>query len=310
MNSVEVKLKKRSPKFFLIIIYFFISLGNASAQKTNLKVITYNIMDGFNFGKDTTRQRKLSKWIKGKQPNVVALQELCGYSDERLKTEALQWDHKFSVLLKNTGYSVGITADRPIKLIERRTEGMWHGMLQVEIDGINFFVIHLSPDDYLIRRRESGIILAKVNSLISNGQECIVLGDFNASSPFDDDLLKDKTLLLNANIAGDAKSDKYKHLANNYFDYSVISMFLSTPMIDVCQKFVPANTRFSYSSPALIPRYRKNLEDVVKKRERLDYIMVSPKLALKCNFANIINNAETDYLSDHYPLEAQFSFSE
>lgn len=279
------------------------------AQEHKLRVITYNIMDGFNFGKDTTRQMKTANWIKAQKPNVVALQELCGYTDQRLKKEASQWGHQFSVLLKTTGYSVGISADRPIKLIERKTEGFWHGMLHVEIEGVDFFVVHLSPDDVSIRKKEASVILSKVDSALTKSKECIVLGDFNASSPYDDDIMKTRPLLLKSNIVSDAKSTQYKHLANNYFDYSVISKFLAFPMIDVCQKYVLPNSRFSYSTPILIGRYRKNIEDVINKRERLDYLMVSPKLALKCTSASIGNGDETGYLSDHYPLIADFTLN-
>ena len=139
------------------------------------------------------------------------------------------------------------------------------------------------------------------------GKDCIVLGDFNSKSPFDDDINQSRPLLLERDRIDDAKSVKYKNLADNYYDYSVIGKFLSVPMIDVCQKYIPAEKRFSYSTPILIPRYRKNMEEVIKRQHRIDYIFVSPSLAKNCSGAAIDNGNETAYLSDHYPVIADFT---
>lgn len=296
-------MKRKLAYVFLILLIFSYSL---QAQNTRLRVISYNILDGFNGGKDSVRQGKTAAWIKSQNANVVSLQELVGYTDERLRKEASQWGHKYSVLLKTSGYSVGLTADSPIKIIARKTDGFWHGMLHCQVNNINYFIVHLSPDDFKIRSSEIDTIAGTVKQLLKQNKESIVLGDFNAHSPFDADMDATRPLLLKSYIKSDSTSQKYKHLDHDYWDYSVIGKLLGIQMTDVCQRFIPAAKRYSYSTPALIPRYRKNIEDVVQKRERLDYILTTPGLSLRCVAASIANGDETSLLSDHYPVIADF----
>lgn len=296
-----------------ILIIVFLVLGlhlwNPSlAQQSRLRVISYNILDGFNGGKDTIRQKQTGAWINSQQPNVVALQELVGYTEKRLQQEALQWGHRYSVILKKTGYSVGLTSDKPIKIISRKTQGFWHGMLHCQVGDVDFFVVHLSPDDYNIRRSEADSVIQLVKQSAAEKRESVVLGDFNAHSPFDDDIDATRPLLLKSYIKNDEKSPRYKHLDHNYWDYSVVSKFLGIQMVDVCQWFVPVGKRYSYPTPILIPRYRKDFEHVVQTRERLDYILVTRGLSKKCIGAVIQNGIETSRLSDHYPLLADFEF--
>ena len=292
-------------------LFLFLPISHyGQAQRNRLRVVSYNILDGFDGGKDTTRQKKTAAWINSQHANVVALQELVGYTAERLRSEALQWGHNHSVLLKETGYSVGLTSDKPIKVISRKTNGFWHGMLHCQVNNINFFVVHLSPDDYKIRSSEADSIISLVKRSMNEKQECVVLGDFNAHSPFDDDIDATRPLLLKSYIESDQKSEKYKPLDHDHWDYSVVGKLLGIQMVDVCQRFVPADKRYSYPTPILIPRYRKNMEHVLQTRERLDYIFTTPSLARTCFGAYIVNNAETSGFSDHYPIIADFEVSE
>ena len=104
-----------------------------------LKVLTYNIWNGFDWGKDTQRRDNTHQWIDSKTPDIVALQELCGYTPEKLAKEAKKWGHSYSVLLKNKGYSVGLTSNRPIELKEKVFDNLWHGMLHCKTWDIDFF---------------------------------------------------------------------------------------------------------------------------------------------------------------------------
>ena len=42
--------------------------------------------------------------------------------------------------------------------------------------------------------------------------------------------------------------------------------------------------------------------------KRIDYILVSPSVESRCTNAQILNMEETFYLSDHYPVLAEFEF--
>lgn len=295
---------KRVSVFLLLMA---LAIHSVNGQTRQVRVMSYNIMNGFDFGKDSIRQAKTAHWIQSMHPDIVALQELCDYSEERLHKEAAMWGHQYSILLKTKGYSVGLTSNKPIQVIERKEKGMWHGMLYCEVEGIHVFVVHFSPDDYRFRGTEADTIFNRIQKYGLEDKNCIVLGDFNASSPFDDDSKKTIPLLLERNIRDDKKSSQYKNMAGEYYDYSVLGKFLAFPLIDICQRYISAEDRFTYSSPILIGRYRKNMDEVIKTRQRLDYIMATPLMARYCVNAFIGNGKETGYLSDHYPVIADFS---
>ncbi len=296
-------------KSIIIFIGLFLS-QSIIAQSDTIKIITYNIMNGFDWGKDTVRQINNANWINSQKPDVVALQELCDYTPERLQKEATQWGHNYSVLLKTSGYSVGLTSNKPIQVVEKQTNDLWHGMLHCETWGIDFFVIHLSPFDYNFRFNEANIIINKLKTNALNPEKCIVLGDFNSHSPFDDDIYKSRKEVL-SNYQKAEKQDSKNHNTKNhnlrdmYFDYSVMGCFLSAPLIDVCQKYIVPERRYSFPTPILIGKWY-TAESSENRKERIDYIMVTPKLAVDCVNAIIWNNFETALLSDHYPTVAKF----
>lgn len=103
-----------------ILLILCISVDSGARESTaGLKVITYNIWNGFDWGKDDERRIALGSWLAAQNPDVVALQELCGYTDDKLQQDALQWGHQYSILLKTTGYPVGLASNRPIELVEK-----------------------------------------------------------------------------------------------------------------------------------------------------------------------------------------------
>ncbi|WP_296705627.1 endonuclease/exonuclease/phosphatase family protein [Algoriphagus sp.] len=79
------------PLFFVLFIFGFSLSGFSQEAENPLKVMTYNIWNGFDWGKDTTRQEKLIQWVKAQDPDVLALQELCDYTVDKLKIDAAKW---------------------------------------------------------------------------------------------------------------------------------------------------------------------------------------------------------------------------
>jgi len=272
---------------------------------TSLKVMTYNIWNGFDWGKDTVRKENWIRWIQDKNPNVLALQELCGYDEEKLKADAAKWGHPYVKILKTEGYPVGITSKQLITLKERVIHELWHGMLHCETYGIDFFVVHLSPADSDFRLREANAITKKVKD--SKSERYIILGDFNAHSPFDEERLEDNQYLKNQYLKG--KSEQYSNLSLGEFDYSVVSAFLALPAIDVTTKFINITDRYTFPSPELIGSYRKTMDNMIQTRERIDYILTSQVVSQSCTNVIIFNKGEAETFSDHYPVMAEFNFS-
>jgi len=272
-----------------------------------LKVITYNIWNGFDWGKDTLRRAKLQQWMKEQKPSVVALQELCGYTPEKLKEDAKSWGHNYSVLLKTTGYSVGLTSEFPIQVKEKIREGMHHGALHCKSAGIDFLVVHLHPGSIKRRMEEAKILHEKLEKIKDENSKYIVLGDFNSHSPFDADLYDPNGYFMNRLRKSNADKGINGNIYLNDLDYSVMASFLALPLYDVVrEKTTGMSERGSFPGRILGPVNNETTEQLVSRLERIDYILVSPSIKEKCIDAKINNGKENWFLSDHYPVQARF----
>lgn len=302
------KIKLLSTILLVLVGGFVFSQGyDEKASKSSLKVMSYNIWNGFDWGKDEDRHQKFISWINSKKPDVLALQELCGYTQEKLASDAKKWGHKYAIILKEKGYPVGLTSNKPIVLREKALDGLWHGMLHAETWGIDLFVVHLSPADRNFRYKEAMIIGEKIQNI--KNENYIVLGDFNAHSPYDGDQDKVHKSQLKRIRESDAKNEKHNNLLDDQFDYSVISSFLALPLIDVTPRYVSAKDRFTFPAKALVGTYHSK-ESVVKNRVRIDYILASRNLGLNCLSVEVFNGEDSTLLSDHFPLMATFEFND
>ncbi len=290
----------------VIILSSFHSIAFSQESQSTLKVMTYNIWNGFEWGKDTDRKDKLISWVKSQNPDVLALQELNDYTREKLLADAKKWGHSYAEILKTSGYPVGITSNKPIEVKEKILKNMHHGALHCKIAGIDFFIIHFSPHSYQKRNEESKIILEKLSKLSKEQNMFIVLGDFNSVSPFDGDLYKDKVTLLSSLRAAESQHSHIRNLLNGELEYGVIGSLLAYPLIDVTQKYT-----LGYDERVSFPTQVFETEKGNGRPEssiRIDYILVSPFLSEKCINAKVLNQKETFNLSDHYPIIAEFNF--
>ena len=96
----------KHPMRLLILPLLFIVFSVPFTKAEDLKVITYNSWNGA----DEEKHEHLASWVKKQDPDVVALQELVGFSKEKLSTFGKSWDHPHALILKEDGYPVGLTA--------------------------------------------------------------------------------------------------------------------------------------------------------------------------------------------------------
>jgi len=293
-------------KLYLLLLLIGLSVA-AYGQSQKLKVLSYNILNGFDWGKDTAREANLVAWMKAQKADVIALQELCGFTEEKLSSLAEKWGHAHTIILKTEGYPVGLTSSKPIEVKEKLLSGLWHGMLHCQTWGIDFYVVHLSPADWKFRRKEAEIIGNRILEGQEGNSKYIVLGDFNAHSPFDGDFDLKYPHQLERTRRSDQGNEKYKNLREGMFDYSVISSFLALPLMDVCQRYVPLNYRSSFPAPINVGKWL-TAEEMPKTKCRIDFILVSPELSPLCTGAYIYNGEATHYLSDHFPVAATFEW--
>lgn len=291
----------------LITLFALFSFNNevkpVSKTKT-LKVISYNIWNGFEWGKDSSRKSKFISWMNTQAPDVLALQELCGYTQEQLSEDAKKWGHNYAKILKTSGYPVGITSTQPIEVKEKIMDNMHHGALHCKTADIDFFVIHFSPFSYKKRHEEVSIILNKLSNVSKNQNKYLVLGDFNALSPFDAHLYRTNEALLNSKRASEKKNDHVRNLIEGEFEYGVLGSLLGFPLIDLSQKYI-SMWDDKVSCPTQIFESEKGAGRPTTST-RIDYVLASPFLAKHCVNSRVLNKEETYYLSDHYPVIAEF----
>ncbi|MBD3628184.1 endonuclease/exonuclease/phosphatase family protein [Cyclobacterium sp.] len=303
-------------RLFLLLSLFALLQQAVSAQNQSLKVISYNIWNGFDWGKDTLRQEAMVRWLKEQEADVIGFQELNAFSPEKFANLARQWGHPYTLLLKEDGYPIGISSKTPLELKSRMLGGFWHGMLHARTRDTDFLVVHLSPHDWQFRRSEAEIISTYIeNVLIKNRQErFMVLGDFNSHSPFDAgfDQAHPETLKRNQESDSLRSTEQgpsaYQTLRKGNFDYSVMSRFLSLPLIDVVQAHTAENLKSSFPTPLITQDLSPDQRAAYK--QRIDYILVSPWFEFRCTQAAVINTGRPDQLSDHYPVVASFNWEE
>ena len=262
-----------------------------------IRVMSYNILDGFNWGRDLERRDRLAAWVREQAPEIVALQELCGFDEKKLSELASMWGHGYCAIVEGDAYPVGLTSDKPIVVKKKIAGKVGHGMLHAETYGMDIIVTHLNPHDTEKRREESRAIAGYIrdNALT----RCILMGDMNSHSPMDADVLESTATDLKERYGG----KESRNLTDGEIDYSVISNYIGVPLVDVCGRYVSAGERYSYPTPVLMNQSRH--EDVRRRNsERIDYIFVSPDVARTTADAFIYNKGETEYLSDHFPVAA------
>jgi endonuclease/exonuclease/phosphatase family metal-dependent hydrolase len=303
LRKINMNGYRNSVLIVITIVLVSNFLYTQEQESTKIRIMTYNIWNGFDWGKDSIRKANCINWIKSKKPDVLALQELCGYDEQQLKEDALKWGHNYVKILKTNGYPTALTSNKPILLKERAVESFWHGLLHCETYGINFFVVHLSPADADFRLDEARKITKKIKEL--NSDSYIILGDFNSMSPIDASWMEKNQALKDKYTP--KKEQEYSNLRLGEFDYSVISEFFAIPSVDVCLGRIDLNEAYTFPTPILIGKFNNTSESIVKTRNRIDYILASPTLSKFCSHVQVFNQNETNLLSDHYPVMAEFN---
>ena len=298
---------------------FPLSMSPKISQSTNFqidknqkrfKVITYNIWNGYDWGKDSLRRKAVQNWINDQSPDVVALQELCNYTPKKLLEDARNWGHNYAVLLKTSGYSVGITSSKPIEVKDKIMDGMHHGALHCKTFGIDFLVIHLHPGSIKRRREETQILISKLDEIKKQTTRHMVLGDFNGHSPHDEYLYDPNGYLISRLKESNAGKGLDGNLDGNTLDYAVLSYFLSIPLYDPVVSFSKDMAeRGSFPGRILTSKNKETEEELKARLERIDYILVSSKLRDQCISAKVCNGEENWYLSDHYPVLVEFNIA-
>ena len=280
----------------LCCVYGVVTFAQNKTQPS-FKIISYNIWNGLSEGPNC--HSKFINWVKQQNPDVMALEELVGIDAKKLADLAREYGHPYSAIVKEEGYPVGITSRKPIEVVNKFVKGYWHGMMHVRTYGLNLIVTHLSPFEWSFRLKEAKMITNYIEA--NHLENYMVMGDLNAYSPHDADILESHTTLKKNMLNWDKANPKYGNMRGERFDYSVLSEFFSIGLIDAIQMYVPAEKRMSYPA-AFLNKLKWGDPSLKMRGERLDFILVSDQLVPYCENAFVHNGPENEGISDHYPV--------
>ena len=287
---------------FLVFLLALFSRVDAGNDKT-LKIINYNVLHGFN--DDSLLENKFVQWAIRQDADVFTFQELNGFTAEKLEELAAMYGHNYAVINTGVTHPIGITSRYPIVMVQHVTTNMWHSYLYGNINGIHFFVTHLSPFEVKKRRADIERILAHTR-LIPANEKIVITGDFNALAASDSESAEYDKKLLPAMRKSEGRLEPksglpivkgktiYRNnLDNGNIDYTVTNMMLSAGFIDT---YYLTNKKYRHSAPT------KSHAGKNAKLKRIDYIWTNKVMASTVKNAGIIHDGETDQLSDHYPV--------
>lgn len=299
---------------FVCCCAFLAALSVHAQAQTKLRMLSYNVLHGFR-GEDE-RKTAFVEWVQKIDPDIVAFQELNGFSQNDLTELARRYGHRYSVIM-NAEFGVpvthplAITSRYPILNTQRVMDDMWHGYLYATVQGVHIFVTHLAPFTVEDRIKDIEKIIAQAQTIPRN-DVVIIAGDMNALSPRDSVHYGETLLASMQRIEGrlEPKSGEpivrgrtiYRNnLKNGRVDYSVITKLLDAGYADA---FYETHTAFVNSVPSSGHAGGKSI------KRRIDYIFVRKTPGVSIAKADILQDKITASLSDHYPVLADLALIE
>lgn len=274
------------------------------AKPETLRIITHNVWYGFT-KKNEPRYSDWRRWMRAQAPDVVSLQELNQYTEEKLQSDAESWGHPYSVLLKEDGFPTGITSRYPITDVKRIREGFHHGLLRCRIQGIWFYVIHFHPSNFQWRIDEAALLKKDVESLSEENPKVVLAGDFNGFSPSDKSQYDSDPQLVPFFQGLDQKNSGARNLNEGRIDYGGIQAILDQGYTDLIAAERSPHLPFTGTFPGALVSDQDHGSD-----RRLDYIFVSPALLDQVESGAILRDPCTEMLSDHIPVTATLRLRE
>src|SRR5687767_2544236 len=170
----------QSTLFFL----FLFVVAPVFSQNNRLRAISYNIFEGMRL--DTSAGKPVFvQWVKQMDPDVLALQEVTGFTQSSLEKLAESYGHPYAVLLiEGEKFPVAITSRYPIVNVQKVSDNMDRGFIVARVKDLNIVSLHFTPFDYRKRRQEVDLLLAHIK-VQSSKQQWVIMGDFNTVSPAD-----------------------------------------------------------------------------------------------------------------------------
>lgn len=282
----------------IYIIATLLLLSNSSFGQQKLKILSYNVLYGL---KDSSNTERYQKFVNKLDPDIVATQEMNGWTQKTLEELAKSYNHPYALQSKEEGFPVALSAKSPLTNFKKVTENMWHAYIYAKVKGIHIFVIHFSPFSYTKRQEEVTNILAQVKEL-PQGEPILIMGDFNSLSS------ADKThygqTVLTSMKKSEAKNSHIRNLNNGQVDYSVLGKLEDAGFKD---SYYLINKEFTSSVPSFKDGNGKLKETNTGLAKRIDFLWCNPVAAKYVTKSEVIKDDYTHYISDHYPVYVELT---
>ena len=262
---------------------------SAQSSKPVMKIIAYNILEGMK-NDTTTGKQAFAAWVRSQDPDILALQETNGFTQESLQELAESYGHPYAILCKEPGYPPALTSKYPIVNVRRVTDNMTHGFIQADVAGYHIVSIHLNPHSYKKRLKEAEVLLQTLATQ-PDRTKWIIMGDFNSFSPYDSLQYADGKF-RDTQKQRMVKSPHLQNLNNGQVDFSVQARILDAGLVDMSPVL---HRDFSPTFPTRAYTGKNSFH------QRYDYVFVTRDLKNKVQGLEIIRDDFTDKSSDHYP---------
>ncbi|SFS98041.1 endonuclease/exonuclease/phosphatase family protein [Sphingobacterium wenxiniae] len=280
-------------KNIILLITALLCIGSASHAQQKIKILSYNVLYGL---KDSTNIERYKQFVKELDPDIVATQEMNGWTQKTLEGLARSYSHPYALQSKEEGFPVALSAKMPLTNFKKVTENMWHAYIYAKVKGLHIFVIHFSPFSYEKRLEEVDNIIAQINELPSN-EPILVMGDFNSlyqgdQGQYDEDLLTSMK-------KSEEKNAHIRNLNKGQIDYSVLNKLEKAGFKDTHYLL---HKDFVSSVPTFKDGQGNIKEKNTGKGKRIDFIWCNPAAAPYVTKSEIIKNELSNIISDHYPV--------
>ncbi len=292
-------MQNRLP-IFLLTVFFAACINVTTIAQQKVKILSYNVLYGLQ--KDSVENiERYKQLIKDLQPDIVATQEMNGWTQKTLEELAKDYGHPYALQSKETGFPVALTSKTPMVNFKKVTENMWHAYIYAKVNGIHIFVIHFSPFSYQKRLEEVTNIIAQAAE-IPLDEPILIMGDFNSMAESDREHYGD-------NLAKGMKKSEEKHahirnLNNGQIDYSVLNKLKDAGFKD---SYRLLNKDFASSMPTFKDGNGNIKQTQSGTPKRIDFLWCNDVAARRVITSTVLKNAQTHYISDHYPVYVELA---
>lgn len=270
--------------------------------KTNWSIISYNVLYGLTWDNyNNQNKERFVTWIQKFDADLVFLQETNNFNETTLLAFAQRWGHSYAIMNKSGGFPCSLTSKYPFTEVKRvlgnavtGSDGppqtpqypyFHHGYLRAKWNGIYLYSIHLDPFHYADRKWEIDSLLRDIASL-PVGSKVMIAGDFNNENVWDEQT-------VGANLF----REEFYRYRTYYPNYEVTDAIKTAGLKDSYTE----NNAYFKASTGKDSTYLTS----TRYRWRIDYAFVSPGLASRITFSDIIKDFYTDRISDHYPVHVR-----